>query len=207
MLAGNETTGADECPALPALDAITDEHLFSIVASLLHSRQELRDAVIANLGERTEPNIPWVPVEALGSVPELDMRYLMPPSPTPPAPPPVKPPTRKRPSQGSRSTRARKSQRREGSNDTLLRLMRGEEVLDSSYTAVFKAEDERIGEHGSTAQPSSDASSRLESIDSAPSNLSDIKCFDPFANLNEPGRALHGFDAHHVPFDLFPSSL
>lgn len=113
------------------------------------------------------------------------MRSLLPPS-------PPKPPVRKRPPppppppSTSRSARAvRKAQRREGSNDTLLRLMRGEEVLDSTYATVFDdgrlggsivvgmvVEADLLGELASTAQHPSEASSTgPESTHSAPLNV------------------------------------
>ncbi|EER07207.1 hypothetical protein Pmar_PMAR004248, partial [Perkinsus marinus ATCC 50983] len=193
----DETTVTDPSAAFLALDIITDEQLLSIVLPLLHSRQELRDVVIAELGGEVEPSIPLVSVEAIGSIPEVDMRRCLLLEFSGPATSPM-PPTRKRPSLSRSARAARKARRREGSHDTLLRLMRGEEVLDSTYPAVFQVEEAcPIGEPRTTIQLTSDASTSR--LDSTPS---DLKCFDPFENPSGPG-----LDGHNAPFDLFPNEL
>lgn len=151
--------------------------------------------MIAELGGEVEPSriehaswgrgvgvssgIPLVSVEAIGSIPEVDMRRCLLLESSGPAPSPM-PPTRKRPSLSRSARAARKARRREGSHDTLLRLMRGEEVLDSTYPAVFQVEEGRsgrsiisigmlglacpVGEPGPTTQLTSDAAtSHLDS--------------------------------------------
>ncbi|KAF4668104.1 hypothetical protein FOL47_003168 [Perkinsus chesapeaki] len=147
--------------------------------------------------------MPEVAIDAIGTPPDIDSRHSSTASLSTQA---ARQP-KKRASSSQTSRASRKAQRRDGANDTLLRLMRGEEILEASCMPLDEEEEDAL-RIGGEANPTSEVSSvsLLESSDTVPSNLSDLHCFDAFdAHLEgcSSGLAHSILDTHMVPFDLF----